>query len=253
MRLYLHSLMLLMLLLPVKDVLASKQDYCAEGDGRTVLFLIDRTSAFDEQDKVSFANGVDALFNQLHTGDRLIIHTLTEDFAGSRKIFDACRPGCMEQGLVSGLFSQCRASRAKVDERKYMRDMLTSVKPMIATSEKYDNSEIIETIAFMMQEYEDYKPAQLIIYSDMIEHSRLAKFGHLGVKNIHPLLDKLDGLGLIKPMQGVEVEVFGFGRDHSAQRQGLRAEQKRNIELFWQDYFKRARAADLHLGRELNL
>ena len=87
----------------------------------------------------------------------------------------------------------------------------------------------------------------------MIEHSRLAKFGHLGVKNIHPLLDKLDGLGLIKPMQGVEVEVFGFGRDHSARRKGLRAEQKRNIELFWQDYFKRARAADLHLGRELNL
>ena len=89
MRLYLHSLMLLMLLLPVKDVLAAKQDYCAEGDGRTVLFLIDRTSAFDEQDKVSFANGVDALFKQLQTGDRLIIHTLTEDFAGSRKIFDA--------------------------------------------------------------------------------------------------------------------------------------------------------------------
>ena len=253
MRFYLHSLLLLLLLLPVKDVLASKQDYCLQGNGRTLLFLIDRTSAFDEQDKVSFANGVDVLFNALQTGDRLIIHTLTEDFAGSKKIFDACRPGCMEQGLVSGLFSQCRASVAKFDERKYMSDMLTSVKPMIATSEKYDNSEIIETIAFMMQEYEDHKPSHLIIFSDMIEHSRLAKFGHLKEKNIPGLLDKLEGLTLIKPMQGVEVEVFGFGRDHSAQRQGLRPEQKRNIELFWQEYFKRARAADLHLGRDLNL
>ena len=253
MRFNLHSLLLLMLLMPVKDVLANKQDYCTQGNGRTMLFLIDRTSAFDDQDKVSFANGVDALFNQLQTGDRLIIHTLTEDFAGSKKIFDACRPGCTEQGLVSGLFSQCRSSVARIDERKYMSDMLTSVKPMIANSEKYDNSEIIETIAFMMQEYEDHRPSQLIIFSDMIEHSRLAKFGRLKEKNIPLLLDKLDGLRLIKPMQGVEVEVFGYGRDHSAQRQGLRPEQKRNIELFWQEYFKRARAADLHLGRDLNL
>ena len=253
MRFNLHSLLLLLLLMPVKDVLANKQDYCTQGYGRTMLFLIDRSSAFDYQDNVSFANGVDALFNQLQTGDRLIIHTLTEDFAGSKKIFDACRPGCTEQGLVSGLFSQCRSSVARIDERKYMSDMLTSVKPMIANSEKYDNSEIIETIAFMMQEYEDHRPSQLIIFSDMIEHSRLAKFGRLKEKNIPLLLDKLDGLRLIKPMQGVEVEVFGYGRDHSAQRQGLRPEQKRNIELFWQEYFKRARAADLHLGRDLNL
>lgn len=254
MRFYMNSLLLLLLLmLPAKDALAGKQDYCSQGNGRTLLFLIDRTSAFDEQDKISFANGVDVLFKQLQTGERLIIHTLTEDFAGSKKIFDACKPGCLEQGLVSGLFSQCRASVAKVDERKYLQDMLTSIKPMIATSEKYDNSEIIETIAFMMQEYEDQKPAQLIIFSDMIEHSRLAKFGHLKERDIHSLLDKLEGLSLIKPMQGVEVEVFGFGRDHSSKRQGLRPEQKRNIERFWQDYFKRARAADLHLGRNLNL
>ena len=254
MRFYTYRLLLLLLLLmPAKEVLADKQDYCSQGNGRTVLFLIDRTSAFDEQDKISFANGIDVLFKQLQAGERLIIHTLTEDFAASKKIFDACRPGCVEQGVVSGLFSQCRASRAKLDERKYMHDMLTSVKPMIATSEKYDNSEIIETIAFMMQEYEDHKPAQLIIFSDMIEHSRLAKFGHLREKNIATLVEKLYRLGLIKSMRGVEVEGFGYGRDLSAQREGLWPEQKRNIELFWQDYFNRAGAADLHLGRDLNL
>ena len=248
-----QMLLLFLLLLPVEDALSAKQDYCSQGEGRTVLFLIDRTSAFDEQDKNSLANGVDVVFKQLQTGERLIIHTLTEDFSDSKKIFDACRPGCLEQGLVSGLFSQCRASRAKVDERIYVRDVLSSVKPMILTQEKYPNSEIIETIAFMMQEYEHYKPARLIIFSDMIEHSRLAKFGHLKEKNIQPLLDKLDRLGLIKPMQGVDVEVFGFGRDHSAQRQGLKAEQKRNIEQFWQAYFTRAQATRFHLGRNLNL
>ncbi|GBE45661.1 hypothetical protein BMS3Bbin11_00752 [bacterium BMS3Bbin11] len=53
---------------------------------------------------------------------------------------------------------------------------------MILTQEKYPNSEIIETIAFMMQDYEQHKPARLIIFSDMIEHSRLAKFDHLKEK-----------------------------------------------------------------------
>jgi len=245
--------LLLLLLLPLNDALSAKQDYCSQGEGKTVLFLIDRTSAFDDQDKKNFANGVEVLFKQLQTGERLIIHTLTEDFSGSKKIFDACRPGCIEQGLVSGLFSQCRASRAKVDERKYRLDVLTSVKPMILTQEKYPNSEIIETIAFIMQEYEQYKPARLIIFSDMIEYSRLAKFGQLKEKNIQTLLDKLDQLGLIKPMQGVEVDVLGFGRDHSAQRHGLKAELKRNIEQFWQAYFKRARVGRFHLGRNLNL
>lgn len=248
-----NILLLLLIMIAPQSALADKQDYCEQGSGKTILFLIDRTSAFDEQDKVSFANGVDEIFSQLQNGERLIIHTLTEDFAGSKKIFDACRPGCMEQGMVSGLFSQCRASRAKVDERKYMRDMLSSMKPMIETQEKYPNSEIIETIAFVMQEYEQQKPTLLIIFSDMIEHSRLAKFGHLKDKDIAALLDKLDGLDLIKPMQGVDVEVFGFGRDHSDQRQGLKPEQKRNIEQFWTDYFKRARATGLHMGSNLNL
>jgi len=87
----------------------------------------------------------------------------------------------------------------------------------------------------------------------MIEHSRLARFGHLKEKNIQPLLDKLDQLGLIRPMPGIEVEVFGFGRDHSAQRDGLKAELKRNIEQFWKAYFKRAKAERFHLGRNLNL
>jgi len=249
-----RPLFLLSVLLLLSNVaLAAQQDYCAQSKGRSVLFLIDRTSVFDEHDKKSFANGVDVLFKKLQTGERLIIHTLTEDFSSSEKIFDACRPGCQGQGLTAGLFSQCRTSRAKVDERKYVREVLASVKPMILNKEKYPNSEIIETIASLMQEYEERKPVKLIIFSDMIEHSRLAKFGYLDEKDIEPLLDKLDQLGLIRPMQGVDILVFGYGRDHSVQREGLRAELKRNIEQFWKAYFKRAKAGKFHLGRDLNL
>ena len=245
-------LLVLLLVIPWHSAVAVQQNYCAQGDETAVLFLIDRTSTFDEQDKKIFANGVDAIFKKLDAGDRLIIHTLTEDFSESKKIFDACRPGCREQGMMSGLFSPCRASVAKSDERKYMRDILTSVKPMISKQEDYPNSEIIETISFMAQEYERHKPSRLIIFSDMIEHSRLARFGQLNESKIPTLLDKLEKLGLIRPMQGVDVDVFGFGRDHSASRHGLKAEKKRNIERFWQAYFKRAGVTSFHLGRNLN-
>jgi hypothetical protein len=242
----------LLLILPVQYALSVQQNYCTQGDETAVLFLIDRTSAFDEQDKQIFANGVKSLFGKLEVGDRLIIHTLTQDFSESKKIFDACLPGCREQGMMSGLFSQCRASVAKADERKYMRDILTSVKPMISKKEDYPSSEIIETISFMAQEYERHKPSRLVIFSDMIEHSRLARFGQLKESKIPALLDKLDDLGLIRSMQGVDVDVFGFGRDHSSKRQGLTAEKKRDIERFWQSYFERAGASTFHLGRNLN-
>ncbi|MCK5359853.1 MAG: hypothetical protein KAJ95_04460 [Gammaproteobacteria bacterium] len=245
-------LLTLLLVVPWHSAVAVQQDYCAQGDDTAVLFLIDRTSTFDEQDKKIFADGVNVIFKKLDAGDRLIIHTLTEDFSESKKIFDACRPGCREQGMMSGLFSQCRASVAKSDERKFMRNILTSIKPMISKQEDYPNSEIIETISFMAQEYERHQPARLIIFSDMIEHSRLARFGQLKESRIPALLDKLDDLGLIRSMQGVEVDVFGFGRDHSTKRQGLKPEKKRNIERFWQAYFKRADVATFHLGRNLN-
>ena len=230
-------------------VAASQQDYCAEGDGAAVLFLVDRTSSFDDQDKQTFAEGVDTIFNHLETGDRLVIHTLTEDFSESKKIFDGCRPGCREQGLMSGLFSQCRSSVARVDERRYLREMLTSVKPMIDNEENYPRSEIIETIAFIVQEYELLKPTRLVIFSDMIEHSRLASFSYLKKDKIPGLLDKLDSLDLIKPMPGVEVDIYGFGRNHTTGRKGLSAQQKRNIEEFWRAYFERARVVNLHIGR----
>jgi len=50
----------LLLLMSGYSAVAAQQDYCAQGDETSVLFLIDRTSAFDEQDKKIFANGVNS-------------------------------------------------------------------------------------------------------------------------------------------------------------------------------------------------
>jgi hypothetical protein len=230
---------------------AYQQDYCSQSDGRPVLLLIDRTSPFDEQDKQVFAHGIDTLFRQLQAGDRLVVHTLTADFSSSDKIFDACRPGCREQGLVGGLFSDCRESVARLDDRKYLRDLLGSIKPMIDEQEKYPASEIIETIAFMQQEYGHLQPARLVIFSDMIEHSQLARFAYLEQQQIETLLERLERLGLVGDMHGVTVEVFGYGRHHGSSRSGLKPEQKRNIEQFWREYFRRAGVAEFRLGRNL--
>lgn len=241
----------LSMLLGTTTAQSFQQDYCSQSDGRPVLLLIDRTSPFDDQDKQVFAHGIDTLFRQLQAGDRLVVHTLTADFSSSDKIFDACRPGCREQGLVSGLFSECRESVARLDDRKYLRELLASIKPMIDEQEKYPASEIIETIAFMSQEYGRLQPARLVIFSDMIEHSQLARFTELEQQQIEVLLDHLQQLGLIGDMRGVSVEVFGYGRQHGSHRSGLRPEQKHNIEQFWGEYFRRAGVSEYRIGRNL--
>lgn len=227
---------------------AVMQDYCVQGTGSATVFLIDRTSPYDDRDKEVFAKGVAGIYDRLQTGDRLIVHTLTDDFAISEKVFDACRPGCQEQGLVSGLFSQCRESVARVDDRAFMRDYLTSVKPLVDQLEEYPASVVIETIAYIVQEYERNHLVSLVIFSDMIEHSRMSQFAYLSGKDVEAMLKKVERLGLVRPMQNVSVEIFGFGRSHSDSRDGLRAAVKQNIERFWREYFHLAGVKSVRIG-----
>ena len=224
------------------------EDYCAQGSGALTVLLVDRTSSYDVRDKEIFANGVAGIYERLETGDRLIVHTLTDDFATSEKVFDACRPGCRQEGLVSGLFSQCRESAAKVADRRFLQNYLTSVKPLIDEQEEYPASMVIETVAHLAQEYDRDKLVTLIIFSDMIEHSRMSRFIYLNSKSINSLLEKVERLGLVRPMDDVQVEIFGFGRSHGDGRDGLRPEVKQNIEEFWREYFRMAGAKSVRIG-----
>lgn len=230
---------------------ALAQDYCDEGEGATTILLVDRTSTFDEQDKSLFAEGVGRLYQQIATGERLAVYTITEDYAGSRKIFDACRPGCREQGLIDGLFSQCRESVARVDDRRFQADFLASLKPLIDSDEQHPHSEIIETVAFVANEHARSTPRRLVIFSDLIEYSGLARFNRLDETEIEPLLARLTDLDLIKPLPGTAVDVYGFGRDHAGVRSGMKPAARRNIEVFWRDYFTRAGVVRVRIGRDL--
>jgi hypothetical protein len=227
---------------------AVMQNYCEQGAGSTTVLLVDRTNPYDDRDKEVFANGVAGIYDRLQTGDRIIVHTLTDDFAKSEKVFDACRPGCREQGLVSGLFSQCRESVARIDGQSFMREYLTSVKQLIDEQEEYPASVIIETVAYIVQEYERNHLVSLVIFSDMIEHSSMSRFAYLSEKDVEKMLKKVEQLGLVKPMPEISVEIFGYGRSHSDGRDGLRPAVKQNIEHFWREYFRMAGVKSVRLG-----
>lgn len=240
--------LLLVLGVWISGASVASQDYCAQGTGSSTVLLVDRTNSYDQRDKQVFANGVAGIYDRLETGDRLIVHTLTDDFATSEKVFDACRPGCRDQGLVSGLFSQCRESVARVADRQFLQDYLNSVKPLIDQQEEYPASRVIETVAYVVQEYDRDNLESLVIFSDMIEHSSMARFIYLDEANVESLLKKVDRLGLVRPMDNVDVEIFGFGRSHGDSRNGLRPAIKQNIEGFWREYFRMAGAKTVRIG-----
>lgn len=232
----------------ISSASAANQDYCTQGDGSTTVLLVDRTNPYDRRDKEIFANGVAGIYDRLETGDRLIVHTLTDDFATSEKVFDACRPGCRDQGLVSGLLSQCRESVARVADRQFLQDYLNSVKPLIDRQEEYPASRVIEAVAYVVQEYDRDNLVSLVLFSDMIEHSPLARFIYLDDGDVDRLLKKVDRLGLVRPMDNIGVEIFGFGRSHGDTRDGLKPATRQNIEKFWREYFRLAGAEAVRIG-----
>ena len=64
---------------------SNANELCAENKESVYLVFIDRTTKYDKVDKEDLANGIIAIFDELHYGDRLIIYTIADSFSNSAK------------------------------------------------------------------------------------------------------------------------------------------------------------------------
>ncbi len=228
---------------------APRYDYCAMyPDVRPTLVVIDRTEPFDRLDRELVSAAMGRIFKEAVAGTRLIIHTMTEDFSTSAMVFDGCVPGCPDSdSLSSAILSECSAIVARRDTAEFRKRLADSLLALLDTSEEHGGSAIVETLAALGSQYRGI--GRLIVYSDLLENTDLARFDRIDGKSLAGLLPKLAGLHLIPALDGADVIAFGFGRAQGPDRPGLTPAALDAIRTFWIAYFGAAGAASTRIAQ----
>jgi hypothetical protein len=251
MRRWLASTILIMLsicALPA-DSHAAAADYCADSK-RSILFLIDRTTAYDERDQQVLVDGLDRFFKELGTGDRLLLYTIGGSAADSRRLFDACVPGCPEGGLLDSLFGACKPVVARADRQEFTRKLLGTLLDLLKKNVHYDASAILETVRTVVETNRDAHVERLVMFSDMLENSDVLTVSALVKDGPKEAIARVEAAGALPRVAGIDVDAFGTGRSHAPGRPALSTSMAHKLETFWTGVFERGGASRVAVGPE---
>lgn len=241
-------LALLLLLGWAPGALAARQDYCKLGTG-TVALLIDRTTPYDQQDMDILVAGLDTFVGELKTGDRLVVHTITDNPAASARMFEECVPGCPEGGGLSDwIMSSCKPTVAKAENREFRRRLAQVLVGMLKDKQAYPQSEILRTLDSVARTYRGRGLNRLIVFSDLLEHSDVLSYTALTegqpARNLRTVAEQR----LLAPLADVRVDMFGFGRGHDPGRKALPRPVENRVHDFWAFYLRDSGAAEVRIG-----
>ena len=224
--------------------------YCSIKGAKRILVLLDQTTKFDAKDQQSLTEALDAIQKSLGPGDRLVIRTITDDFARSDSVFDRCKPGCPPQSFIEQLGGRCTDLMARRDNLIFMRTLAASLVPIVTEKKEYRASDILRTIHIVVGNFPE-PPTRVVIFSDMIENSALGRFARSNDASMRTLLLSLQRQRLIPKLKAAVVEAFGFGRLDVSGRRGLSPAQMLTIRKFWESYFGAAGVKTFTLQEQL--
>ena len=224
--------------------------FCSDSAANVVLYL-DLTTPYDGSDEATLGSGIGHIFDGLEDGGRIVIRTIEDTFANSKRLLDMCVPYCKSGGFLSDLFSNCTTG-VVVNEKKKLRDAIKLAIAPMRLSVELPNSEIIRTIALSSrEEYRAGRTNVFYIFSDMIENSAFLGGRTFFAASTPDLMQKVKKESLIPELSGAAVHVFGFGRGGIASaRAALPQDRLAKLNSFWTAYFQ---AAGARLSLEQNL
>jgi hypothetical protein len=233
-------------------------DYCQYGK-RTVLIFVDRTTAYDDIDKKIFVDGFDRIMARLNVGDNVVVHTIQDKHTNSSIVFNACLPGCPDEGFVNWLVGSCKSLIARGAHSRFRLDLAKSIRDLLDHPQSFRYSEIVRTLINVTNTYaararndRRAKIAQVFVFSDLLENSTLIPWRILKSGNGARALQILNGVDIRPAIAGARVATFGFGRNHGNRRRPLTPSQDRALRKFWQAFFKLGSASDVYIGQYLD-
>ncbi|OZB15560.1 MAG: hypothetical protein B7X53_11220 [Hyphomonas sp. 34-62-18] len=213
------------------------EDYCTLSD-RSTLFLIDRTTTFDAGDQTLLMESLGGVVDGLETGDRIIIATISDHYSKTRRLVNACKPGCPEPGgLADEIMGSCSTMKAKQDQQQFMASLAGSLREVINTAEDASGSDIIRTIGHWTGSPSADPYTDIVIYSDMLENSEMIAWSKFSSLPEDELMSILAEHGAQARTPGTDIRVIGYGRLHDKARSVLPAALDAKLRGFWGRYF----------------
>lgn len=223
----------------------SRAAYCEYGHN-AALFLVDRTTQYDETDQRVMIESIGSVVDSLGTGDRLVLATIDAHYTGSESLANECKPGCPAQGPIEAMAGGCSSMIAQADLRNFKTQLAASIRPLATTAVESKTSDIAGTIAQWTQSPPAGKPfSQVYIFSDMLENSQAIPWAKFKSMPPEDAVEKMKSLNRLPAVDGASVRIVGFGRLHDPGRPPLPADMDARIRTFWADFFKAGGAASV--------
>lgn len=227
------------------DAEARGTDYCQYGR-ESILFLIDRTTPYDDTDRRTITASTGALVDRLGPGDRIVVATIGEHYTQTRREFSDCVPGCPEVGFVDSLLSSCRAVRARQDRHVFRNRLLSAVVPLTRNPNNARFSGILSTLSETTRApVGGAAYTQIYVFSDMLENSQAFPWPRFrDMTNAEAMASVRDQM-LLPSVRNARVQIAGFGRLHDPDRPYLEPQLDRRLREFWTGYFRAGGASEV--------
>lgn len=225
----------------------SNKDYCA-AEGANLVFAVDTTTPYDVRDKDLIVRAVGEIFETMHGGDRVVIRTIGASFTASERLIDRCVPRCEAKNMWDDIW-KCNQGLIVNDTKRIKNEIVQSLGARLANFKEQPRSDIIRTISSLSRE-EAQRGGRKVLYvfSDLIENSDHMSGRTFFTTDTRRLIQYVKKYSLLASLDGVDVHVFGVGRDGTPARAPLNVAELQKIMDFWGAYFRASKARSVEIS-----
>lgn len=228
----------------IAAVMSNHPADASDCDGKSVLALVDTTTAYDDQDRQQVMPAIDEMVQSLVPGTRLVIRTIRDSPSTSRLLLDECIPNASAfewslRGIWTWLSTNPAAARAAhASFRQAIRDTLL---PELRHHGDAPGTALIDTIA---QFAADSELSAVWLFSDLLESVAVSTASLLTSSDS---LIKASRTDLV--LSRVSVYVAGVGRFHDPGRRTLTSGEYGSLIDAWAGFIRQL-GGELHLFEE---
>jgi hypothetical protein len=219
--------------------------------GANLILAVDITTPYDAKDKELLVRAVGEIFETLHGGDRIVVRTIGAASTSSERLIDKCVPRCRANSTWDKMFN-CNEGIILNDTKQVKHLLLQSLRARLAQFEEQPRSDIIRTIVSSSREEGQRDHAQILyVFSDLIENSDYISGRSFFTTDTKKLLQYLKRYDLIASLDGIDVRVFGFGRDGTPARAPLTVPARKKALDFWTAFFRESKAKSIEINQNI--